>query len=364
MPQHCAEFHLLELWANKGKFDNITDAAIGALTDEAVLEKVNQDGARSGLSGMPFAVETWVGGIERDQEGKIISGKALLMLFISEKTESKDDPDEPNELTMEFEEAFIDLANDFDFGDSGLKAYPNAARSFGDIFGGAVGGDVQLFIFGYVVVIVYVVFMTGKLNSVEFRGRLSLSGILAVVMGIGACYGLCSGIGLFYTSLHTVLPFLILGIGIDDMFVIVQSFDNVVTDNKDDLVERFGQGMKKAGVAITITSLTDFLAFGISATSELPILTSFCLYAAFGVVFVFVFMATFFLGFFVYDERRVLDRRDSIISCCKRSNHWQPNKCSQVPIMSKVLEFYGKVLTFKPVKALVLVVSLALAIAG
>ena len=132
--------------------------------------------------------------------------------------------------------------------------------------------------------------------------------------------GLCSFCGLFFGPMHSVLPFLLLGIGIDDMFVILQSYDNVKTDA--DLIERFGQAMKKAGVAITVTSLTDFLAFGISATSELPILMSFCLYAAFGVVLVFAFMATFFLGVFVYDERRVADRRDAIFFCCRRGEGW------------------------------------------
>ena len=33
------------------------------------------------------------------------------------------------------------------------------------------------------------------------------------------------GVGLFFGPLHHVLPFLLLGIGIDDMFVIVQSWD-------------------------------------------------------------------------------------------------------------------------------------------
>jgi hypothetical protein len=31
-----------------------------------------------------------------------------------------------------------------------------------------------------------------------------------------------AGVGLFFGPLHNILPFLLLGIGIDDMFVIVQ----------------------------------------------------------------------------------------------------------------------------------------------
>lgn len=52
-------------------------------------------------------------------------------------------------------------------------------------------------------------------------------GVFAVVMGIGSSYGLCALFGLTFTYMNTILPFLVLGIGIDNMFVIVQSFDNL-----------------------------------------------------------------------------------------------------------------------------------------
>jgi hypothetical protein len=45
------------------------------------------------------------------------------------------------------------------------------------------------------------------------------------------------------------------------------------------LADRFGLSMKHAGVAITITSVTDLMAFGIGASTVLPALRSFCLFA-------------------------------------------------------------------------------------
>ena len=56
---------------------------------------------------------------------------------------------------------------------------------------------------------------------------MTLAGVGGVVMGIIACYGACSAIGLFFGPMHSVLPFLLLGIGIDDMFVIVQCWDTL-----------------------------------------------------------------------------------------------------------------------------------------
>ena len=54
------------------------------------------------------------------------------------------------------------------------------------------------------------------------------------------------------------------GIGIDDMFVILQCFGNAEKSRTtDDLGERIGNAMRHAGVAITVTSLTDVCAFAI-----------------------------------------------------------------------------------------------------
>ena len=98
----------------------------------------------------------------------------------------------------------------------------------------------------------------------ENRGYLALIGLASIGIGIGGSYGLSSLVGFPYTPMHSILPFLLLGIGIDDMFVIVQSFSNLNAEERAlDLPNRFGFALKHAGVAITITSVTDLLAFGI-----------------------------------------------------------------------------------------------------
>ena len=100
------------------------------------------------------------------------------------------------------------------------------------------------------------------------QGYLSLLGLSSVAMSLGFSYGFCSLIGLAYGPLHNMIPFLILGIGIDDMFVSMQCFNNLKKDEEErPLPERFGLTMKRAGAAITITSLTDFLAFAVGGTT-------------------------------------------------------------------------------------------------
>ena len=104
-----------------------------------------------------------------------------------------------------------------------------------------------------------------------FQGTLSVVGILNVGLSILVSYGLCSAAGLFYGPMHSSLPFLLLGLGIDDMFVIVQSFDNLKAESRD-IPELVGATMRRAGVAITVTSLTDVLVFVVGSTTVLPAL--------------------------------------------------------------------------------------------
>ena len=74
------------------------------------------------------------------------------------------------------------------------------------------------------------------------------------------------------------------------MFVIIQCRNTLSqADKSKDVVERLGVTLRHAGVAITITSITNFIAFGIGATTAMPALKSFCMYASIGILSIFFF---------------------------------------------------------------------------
>ncbi|XP_015768303.1 PREDICTED: Niemann-Pick C1 protein-like [Acropora digitifera] len=89
------------------------------------------------------------------------------------------------------------------------------------------------------------------------------------------------------------------------MFVIVQAWDNIPSDvvKKRGIPEAIGLALKHAGCSITITSLTDFLAFMIGATTILPALRSFCIFAGIGIIADFALQATLFTAFLALDAR-------------------------------------------------------------
>ena len=110
-------------------------------------------------------------------------------------------------------------------------------------------------------------------------------------------------------------------------------------------------------MAITITSITDLIAFGIGATTILPALQSFCIYAAIGIFVVYLTMISFFYAFFSLDQKRIESNRDGILCCYKHKNRTQKDCCER-SILNLVFTKYSKILLKWPVKVLVIVVTL------
>ena len=101
------------------------------------------------------------------------------------------------------------------------------SRSYTDVASSAIFVDVYKMALGYFVMIVYTSIMLGHFNAVEQRLYLTVCGIISILMGIAISTGWTGILGFPYTPLHAVLPFLMVGIGIDNMFVIVQCWYNL-----------------------------------------------------------------------------------------------------------------------------------------
>ncbi len=87
------------------------------------------------------------------------------------------------------------------------------------------------------------------------------------------------------------------------MFVIVQTWRNLDQEMKNDrLAEKMGVAMERAGVAITVTSVTDVLAFAVGGSTTLPALRSFCVFCGVGILFVYALQATWFVAWMTIDQ--------------------------------------------------------------
>ena len=102
------------------------------------------------------------------------------------------------------------------------------------------------------------------------------------------------------------------GIGIDDMFVIVAAWRD--TPVRHSLQDRMGATFSHAAVSITLTSVTDCLAFGIGATSPFRAVNYFCAYAGTACAFCYVYVITFFAACMAYSGK--LEQQNRHIATC------------------------------------------------
>jgi len=105
-------------------------------------------------------------------------------------------------------------------------------------------------------------------------------GLFAVGLAFISAIGICSILGIAYGPVHTSLPFLLLGLGVDDMFVIWSCWTSLPSDVRTSpLPKRVAHTLRHAGVSVTVTSATDVIAFCVGATT-VNILTAFVLTVA------------------------------------------------------------------------------------
>ncbi|XP_002166193.3 NPC intracellular cholesterol transporter 1 [Hydra vulgaris] len=189
---------------------------------------------------------------------------------------------------------------------------------------------------------------------------LSLFGILCITLGIGAGFGFTFLIGQPFASFVGVLPFLVIGIGIDDMFIILNKVDclHSVPASSDKL----GKVMQDVGFTITMTTITDLVAFIIGCTSSFPSVRIFCIFAIFSIFFVFLMLNSLFLALLVYDMKRIDNSRIDCVPWMRRVKDVGNESSSSY--FTKVMECYGSYLMKTSSKIIVTFLSIVMVVLG
>ncbi|XP_055600354.1 patched domain-containing protein 3 [Uranotaenia lowii] len=131
-------------------------------------------------------------------------------------------------------------------------------------------------------------------DVVRSKPWLGLMGNVSAVMATMAAFGLAMYLGIEFIGINLAAPFLMIGIGIDDTFVMLAAWRR--TSVKLSVPERMGHTMSEAAVSITITSLTDMISFWIGIASPFPSVRIFCSYSGLAVCFTYLWHVTFFAG--------------------------------------------------------------------
>uniref|UniRef100_A0AC35U7U8 G_PROTEIN_RECEP_F1_2 domain-containing protein n=1 Tax=Rhabditophanes sp. KR3021 TaxID=114890 RepID=A0AC35U7U8_9BILA len=154
-----------------------------------------------------------------------------------------------------------------------------------------------LFLFSIFCALVFRRGKNGKVivDMVKSKPLVAVCGLFNTLLALVCAYGFLLLVGVRYNVLNTIIPFLIIAIGIDDMFIMNACWDQ--SSSSLSVEERMAEMMAHSAVAVSITNITDILSFTIGIYSSLPGISLFCIYAATSVVFCYAFVLTFFSGF-------------------------------------------------------------------
>eukprot|EP00004_Rigifila_ramosa_P004099 TRINITY_DN1451_c0_g1_i2.p1 TRINITY_DN1451_c0_g1~~TRINITY_DN1451_c0_g1_i2.p1 ORF type:complete len:1062 (-),score=261.65 TRINITY_DN1451_c0_g1_i2:615-3377(-) len=228
--------------------------------------------------------------------------------------------------------------------------------------------DIGTVVISYIVMLVYVALALGRpmpsqLFVVRSRFMLSFAGVILVLFSMVIATGIWSYLGVRATLIISqVIPFLILSIGMDNMFIIVNTFDR--TDVNLPIPQRLGQTLASVGVSMTAASISETFAFLLGALTEMPAVQAFTLYAALSIAVGYILQITCFISLVALDAQREQGKRIDCLPCIPLTRKFSVDvdalclaELEKEPITRKLIRVNYVPLLFQPVVRMLTIVS-------
>ena len=223
-------------------------------------------------------------------------------------------PDIAEGFYQVFEEALIDKIDELNEKTEHVQFEIFTVTGLRRAFSDDIRADLALVQVAIMLVATYTILVLGTFSGLHCRLVVALMGLFCVGLAYAAGFGFSFYCGGETAGVHGLMPFLLIGIGVDDMFVICNAIDQ--TSLNDSPHQRIKNAMQHAGPSITITSLTNTLAFAFGGLNSLTSLRSFCLFAAASVMMLYLIVMSVFLCVCIWDTERVAKRRGDCCGLC------------------------------------------------
>ncbi|XP_063704530.1 NPC intracellular cholesterol transporter 1 homolog 1b [Culicoides brevitarsis] len=308
--------------------------------------------------GGPSEPELVAGGFAKPENGKSIDFKTatgVVLTFVVQNHLNKT----ALEPAMKWEKLFVEHLENytselFDF------AY-NSERSIEDGIQDMSKAESYTVIISYAVMFLYIMFALGRIRSLktfflESKVTLALGGIVIVLASVLCSLGIFGYIGLSTTMLTIeVIPFLVLAVGVDNIFILVHTYNRLDKRQYEDISHGLGVALGQVGPSILLTSASECFCFGIGALSDMPAVKTFAYYATVAIFLDFLFQITAFLALMCLDEKRVRSQRVDLFCCVKTKE--KPNTEATHGVLHKIFDMmYTPFLLLKPVRYCVVVI--------
>ncbi|KAK2576131.1 hypothetical protein KPH14_007462 [Odynerus spinipes] len=242
-----------------------------------------------------------------------------------------------------------------------------AERSIQDELDRTSKAEVKTMIISYVVMFVYIAFALGKMRgSVKkcfgsSKIVVSIGGIIIVMASVASSLGIFGYVGVPTTLLTIeVIPFLVLAVGVDNIFILVQTYQRNRKQPEESIPDHLGRITAMVGPSMLLTSMSELFCFLIGTFSSMPAVNTFAMYASVSIVINFLLQITAFISLLSLDAARSESTRLDVL-CCIITNKRSHVECDDPGIVHTLFErVYASFLMKKPVRITVLILFVAM----
>uniref|UniRef100_A0A8C5FJI4 SSD domain-containing protein n=1 Tax=Gadus morhua TaxID=8049 RepID=A0A8C5FJI4_GADMO len=295
---------------------------------------------------MHWQEELILGGRVKDSQDALQSAEALQTMFLLMSPKQlyehfKDDyrihdinwnEEKATAILESWQRKFVEVVHESVPANSSQTIHAFSTTTLNDIMKSFSDVSVVRVAGGYLLMLAYACVTMLRWDCAKSQGAVGLVGVLLVALSVAAGLGLCSLLGLSFNAATTqVLPFLALGIGVDDMFLLAHSFTEAGINIP--FKERTGDCLRRTGTSVALTSVNNMVAFFMAALVPIPALRAFSLQAAVVVVFNFAMVLLIFPAILSLDLHRREDKRLDVLCClyspcADRVIHLSPHELS------------------------------------
>jgi Niemann-Pick C1 protein len=131
-------------------------------------------------------------------------------------------------------------------------------------------------------------------------------GLIGILMALISGLGISSIFGYTFSNTLITIPFLVVGLGVDDIFVIMGTLRKIRSEHQQlPLAEIIARTVHHSGTSITITSATNIVVMLVGMTTYIPSMCSYYFTASICIFMTYFYVVTFFVAIVTLDERRI-----------------------------------------------------------
>jgi Niemann-Pick C1 protein len=276
--------------------------------------------------------------------------------------------DEDNKKAMAWEQAMLDYLHDYKKHHTKyIDIEYSTERSIIDEINRESETDVITIIISYLLMFVYITIFLGHVRSikticVDSKLGVGLVGVLLVLVAVTSSLGMYSYFNVKSSLIVLeVVPFLVLAVGVDNLFILVHSYERQVKKIADKYgcnwkdiptSEIIGRAVGDVAPSLLLTGLSETTAFLLGAISIMPAVRTFSLAAGTAVFFNLLLQLSVFVAIMALDAMRQLRNRVDLLLCIQLGGKFDPRV--GIDFVAKFMKYFAKFVLYPLVRPFVL----------